>query len=93
MTGSRTDSLQNTEVVSGLLNHYLCHSSDPMPKFIDFCSPLVFEPEARLWTIYIGEILMVPGLIGVGQALENHAHWAVLAVSWGLYVTGTIIVR
>lgn len=36
---------------------------------------------------------MVPGLVGVGQALENHSHWAVLAVSWGLYVTGTIIVR
>jgi hypothetical protein len=53
---------------------------------------LVFEPEVRLWTTYIGEILMIPGLIGVGQALENHAHWAILAVAWGLYVAGTIIV-
>ena len=35
---------------------------------------------------------MVPGLIGVGQALENRAHWAVLAVSWGLYTTGGILV-
>lgn len=36
---------------------------------------------------------MIPGLIGVGQGLQNHAHWSVLAVSWGLYVCGAIIVR
>ena len=59
-------------------------------RLISFVS--VFEPEVRLWTCYIGEILMIPGLIGVGQALENHAHWAVLGVAWGLYVCGTIIV-
>ena len=52
----------------------------------------LFEPEARLWTIYLGEILMVPGLIGVGFCLENHAHWGLLAVSWGCYVAGTMLV-
>ncbi|KAF8293646.1 MFS general substrate transporter [Clavulina sp. PMI_390] len=50
-----------------------------------------FEPEARLWTLYIGELFMVPGLVGVGQSLQNHSHWALLAVSWGTYVVGTII--
>jgi len=52
----------------------------------------LFEPETRLWTIYIGEVLMIPGLIGVGFSLQDHAHWAVLAVSWALYVCGTMIV-
>ncbi|KAF9517578.1 hypothetical protein BS47DRAFT_509296 [Hydnum rufescens UP504] len=52
----------------------------------------LFEPEARLWTIYIGEVLMIPGLIGVGFSLQDHTHWAVLAVSWALYVCGTMVV-
>jgi len=50
-----------------------------------------FELEVRLWTAYVGQILIIPGLIGVGQALENHAHWAILAVTWGLYVAGGMI--
>jgi len=53
---------------------------------------LAFEVEVRLWTAYAGQVLIIPGIIGVGQALENHAHWAILAVAWGLYVAGGLIV-
>ena len=52
---------------------------------------VVFEPESRLWAIYVSVVLMVPGLIGIGFSLQDHWHWAVLGVSWGLYVCGTMV--
>ncbi|KAK9380336.1 major facilitator superfamily domain-containing protein [Kockiozyma suomiensis] len=50
-----------------------------------------FEPEARLWAMYLGELFILPGLIISGFALEKHWHWAALAVGWGMFVFGVMI--
>lgn len=36
-------------------------------------------------------MLMIPGLVLVGQALKKHLHWAAIVVGWGMYVFGVMI--
>lgn len=52
----------------------------------------VFKPEARLPAIYPSQLLMVAGLVLVGQALKHVLHWTALAFGWGMYVVGYMIV-
>lgn len=50
-----------------------------------------FKPEARLPTDFLAAILMIPGLILVGQALQKHLHWSAIVVGWGMYVFGVMV--
>jgi MFS family permease len=50
-----------------------------------------FKPEARLPTCYIAAVLMIPGLIIVGQTLEHRLHYAAIVMGWGMYVFGVMI--
>lgn len=34
---------------------------------------------------------MIPGIVLVGQALQNHLTWAAAAIGWGMYITGSMI--
>jgi hypothetical protein len=47
----------------------------------------VFKPEARLPANYIAAVLMIPGLIIVGQALKHLLHWSAIVMGWGIYVS------
>lgn len=51
----------------------------------------LFKPEARLPAIYPALVLMVPGLVLIGQALRYHLHWVALVFGWGMYVGGYMI--
>jgi MFS family permease len=51
-----------------------------------------FPPEVRLWATYPMAILTVPGLILVGQTLENHLHWAGIIFGWGMYQMGVMVI-
>lgn len=51
----------------------------------------IFKPEARLPANYIAAVLMIPGLIIVGQALANLLHWAAIVMGWGMYVFGVMV--
>ncbi|KAL9596011.1 MAG: hypothetical protein Q9219_006095 [cf. Caloplaca sp. 3 TL-2023] len=50
------------------------------------------DPEARLLAIYIATPFMLAGLVLVGYSLQHGYHYMVTAVSWGLYVFGSMIV-
>lgn len=51
----------------------------------------IFKPEARLTPIYACQIMMVVGLVLIGQALGHHLSLAVVIIGWGLFVTGQMI--
>ncbi|KAH8704870.1 major facilitator superfamily domain-containing protein [Talaromyces proteolyticus] len=51
-----------------------------------------FVPEARLWSSYVGGLLMIPGLVLVGQTLKHHLHWSGIVFGWGMYQMGVMLV-
>lgn len=51
----------------------------------------IFRPEARLWTNYIGSVLMVPGLVIVGLAVQFRWSVAAVVIGWGTYVLGVMM--
>jgi MFS family permease len=51
-----------------------------------------FVPEARLWTNYLGVILMILGLILTGQTLQHRLHWVGLVFGWGMAQFGILII-
>lgn len=51
----------------------------------------MLEPEARLLPLWFATPLMVLGIVLLGFTLENHWHYMVMAVTWGLFVYGIII--
>ncbi|RVX67272.1 hypothetical protein B0A52_09309 [Exophiala mesophila] len=50
-----------------------------------------FEPEVRLWAMWVATPFMLAGLVGLGFALEEGYHYMVTSVFWGLYVFGIMI--
>ncbi|KAF2136895.1 uncharacterized protein K452DRAFT_302392 [Aplosporella prunicola CBS 121167] len=47
-------------------------------------------PEARLTAVYPPLTLGVAGLVLFGQTLQQHHHWAALAVAWGMVTFATL---
>ena len=52
---------------------------------------LRLEPEARLWALWISTPFIISGLVLLGFALEQHYHYMLAALGWGLYVFGIMI--
>ena len=50
-----------------------------------------FKPEARLPSVYVSSLLIVPGLVLVGQALRKHLTVVAIIFGWGMYVCGYMI--
>ena len=50
----------------------------------------VFEPEVRLWMIYISIFFGIPGLVLVGEALEYHLNVAAVIFGWGMFSFGVM---
>ncbi|RYP10949.1 hypothetical protein DL765_007952 [Monosporascus sp. GIB2] len=51
-----------------------------------------FVPEVRLWATYPMAVIMIPGLVLVGQTLQKHLHWAGIIFGWGAYQLGVMVV-
>jgi hypothetical protein len=51
----------------------------------------IFKPEARLVTNYVAAAFMIPGLIIVGQTLQNHLSYAGIIMGWGMYTFGVML--
>lgn len=51
-----------------------------------------FKPEVRMWTTYVGGVVMIPGLIIFGQALQKHLNISAIIFSWGMYTVGVTVV-
>jgi hypothetical protein len=48
----------------------------------------VFEPEVRLWMIYISIVVMIPALILVGEGLRWRLNVAAIIFGWGMFSFG-----
>ncbi|MCJ1229235.1 hypothetical protein MMC12_005900 [Toensbergia leucococca] len=48
------------------------------------------KPKARLRMSYNTALFMIPGLILLGQALQQHLNYGVIIIGWGMYVFGVI---
>lgn len=51
----------------------------------------IFEPEVRLWTIYIAIFFMAPGLVLLGQALEHRLNVSAVIFGWGMHTFGLML--
>lgn len=51
----------------------------------------VFEPEVRLWPIYIAAIFTVPSIIVFGQSIFHHWHWTGVACGWAVFSIGIML--
>jgi hypothetical protein len=50
----------------------------------------IYEPEVRLWTIWIADACMIGGLIFLGFALQDLLPWIATAFAWAIYVFGAV---
>lgn len=50
-----------------------------------------FEPEVRLWAMWLSTPFLIAGLIGLGFCLQDAYHYMLTAFFWGLYVFGIMI--
>ncbi|MDI1488690.1 MAG: hypothetical protein OHK93_007966 [Ramalina farinacea] len=50
------------------------------------------DPEARLLACYVATPFMLSGLVLIGFAMQHTYHYMLIALGWGLYVFGTMIV-
>jgi hypothetical protein len=50
----------------------------------------VYEPEVRLWMIWISSASMIGGLVFLGFALQDLLPWIATAFAWGIYVFGAV---
>jgi len=50
----------------------------------------IYEPEVRLWMIWISDACMIGGLIFLGFALQDLLPWIATAFAWAIYVFGAL---
>jgi len=50
----------------------------------------IYEPEVRLWMIWISDAFMIGGLIFLGFALQELLPWIATAFAWAIYVFGAV---
>lgn len=51
----------------------------------------LFVPEVRLWATYVGAILMIPGLVIVGQTVQYRLNIAGIIMGWGMFTFGVMV--
>lgn len=51
----------------------------------------IFEPEVRLWPVYIGAVFNIPGVVLVGLTVANHWSVAGAVFGWGLFGFGIML--
>lgn len=51
----------------------------------------LFVPEYHLPTIYVGLLFTIPGLVIIGQTLQQHWHWVAIVFGWGMFAFGVML--
>lgn len=51
----------------------------------------VFEPEVRLWPVFIAAFFTIPGIIIVGQAVFHKWQWIGAAAGWAVFSVGIML--
>ncbi|KAJ9502160.1 hypothetical protein H2202_002224 [Exophiala xenobiotica] len=49
-----------------------------------------YEPEVRLWTVYISTAFLIGGLVFYGFGIERHMQWIALIMAWAMYSFGIV---
>lgn len=81
-----------TPVISVLLGEVIGHwTNEWVAKRYIATHDGIFKPEARLPPIYPAHVLMVAGLVTIGQALGRHLNLAAVALGWGMFVFGQMV--
>lgn len=81
-----------TPIVGILLGEVFGHfTNDALAKRYIKRHKGVFEPEVRLWMAYVAAILMIVGLVLLGQGLHHHLNIGVLIIAWGMHTCGLVI--
>ena len=50
----------------------------------------IYEPEVRLWMIWIADAFMIGGLVFLGFALQDLLPWIATAFAWAIYGFGAV---
>jgi hypothetical protein len=50
----------------------------------------IYEPEVRLWMIWIASAFMIGGLVFLGFALQDLLPWIAAAFAWAIYGFGAV---
>jgi hypothetical protein len=92
-TYSQLGALYFTPVVGVFIGEVIGHfGNDFLAKMYVRRHNGVFEPEVRLVVAEIAAVLMIVGLVVVGQALKSHLAVGVVVVGWGLHAVGIVMV-
>ena len=75
-------------VLGEVLGHWL---HDLIANFCARRNNGIYEPEARLWVLWIATPFMTAGLISLGFSLEYGYHYLITALTWCLYVFGIMV--
>ncbi|KAJ5815642.1 hypothetical protein N7474_007419 [Penicillium riverlandense] len=82
-----------TPIVAAILGEVIGHwLHDLIAKIYTNRNQGRLEPEARLFAIWVASPFMIAGLLVMGYALQNHWHYMLTALGWGLYVFGIMVV-
>ena len=50
----------------------------------------VFEPEVRLWTLWISIAFLIGSLVFIGFAFERKLPWIAIVIAWAMYTFGIV---
>ncbi|EGG00294.1 uncharacterized protein MELLADRAFT_111982 [Melampsora larici-populina 98AG31] len=74
--------------IGELMGRYI---NDAIAKRLTHRNSGVFEPEMRLWTLYIALPMYVGGLILLGAAFQEKLSVAAIVIGWGLAEVATMV--
>ena len=49
-----------------------------------------YDPEVRLWTVYISTAFLVGALVFYGYGIARHMTWIALIMAWAMYSFGIV---
>ncbi|KAG8163464.1 hypothetical protein KVR01_006761 [Diaporthe batatas] len=75
-------------ILAEIVGHYL---NDWIQRWYIKTHNGIFEPEARLYILYISAPFYVCGLVLTGFALEDHLPHAAVILGWGIYSFGIML--
>ncbi|KAH9821125.1 major facilitator superfamily domain-containing protein [Melampsora americana] len=85
-------SLYATPVIAVFIGEIMGrYMNDAIAKRLTHRNSGIFEPEMRLWTLYIGLPLYVGGLVLLGAAFQEKLSVAAIVFGWGLAEVATMV--
>jgi hypothetical protein len=78
--------------LGALISYFVAGAlSDTIAKWLSKKNNGVFEPEFRILLVIPVAIVSLPGIFAFGYASENHVHWIVPSICYGLLTFGVVM--